>query len=129
MLISQKFWQLGGGVRRFTSDSATLYWTEMIPDLSCLAVLSHISMHKNTCVMHDSHQLHYSIWIVQYRQGYHTILISKICPVFAVLHHRKCYCPSFLEMSLFMTCVLIFCSITILNKQYLIDIQIISISS
>ena len=27
------------------------------------------------------------------RQGYHTVLISKICPDFSLLRLRKCYCP------------------------------------
>jgi len=28
-----------------------------------------------------------------YSQGYHTVLISKICPYFAVLRLRKYNCP------------------------------------
>ena len=43
-----------------------------------------------------------------YKQGYHTVLISKICPYFAVSYKiYKIYCPYFLEMSIFATCVLI----------------------
>ena len=32
---------------------------------------------------------------VYYAQGYHTVLISKICPYFLVLRLRKHYCPYF----------------------------------
>jgi len=34
-------------------------------------------------------------------QGYHTVLISKICPCLAVLRLWKYWCPYFWEMSWF----------------------------
>jgi len=69
---------------------------------------------------------------MMYSQRYHTVLISKICPFFAVLRLKNVTvliskkCPYLRLASLFF---LIFCSMPILNKQYLIDIQIIFISS
>jgi len=38
-----------------------------------------------------------------YKQSYHTVHISRICPYFAVLCLTKYNCPYFYEMSLFVT--------------------------
>jgi len=65
-------------------------------------------------------------------QGYHTVLISKICPYFAVLRLRKYYCPYSLFLRFIVICDLgpyLLWHNKFKYTQYLIDIQIISISS
>jgi len=39
----------------------------------------------------------YTVFVARqsYNQGYHTVLLSEICPCFAVLHLRKYNCPYF----------------------------------
>jgi len=41
---------------------------------------------------------------LDYIQGYHTVLISKICPYFAVLRLRKYYCPYSLFLRFILIC-------------------------
>ena len=53
-----------------------------------------------------------------YTQGFHTVLISKICPYFESLHSTsgKILLSLFLEMSLFLACVLIWSCLDFLTK-------------